>query len=344
MAVETIKRWRPELRRAMMRVCPEFFFWSVQERERYGANLPDKARQKLDLALMKELFGARMRSWKNDAHGNKRIPLRELNRWNEAILPLVGVGEDCFYLNEWLGENKTILAFATLRDYDEDDYRYQENARKQQDVRYAGKPYRGSLYLNWARLFVDGKFTYATLSMAAGYVLSHLEETTTALIETLIPHRYVPGKNHGKAQGENFQWDMRLSAAGQESLLKELQYRVYEYTGARYDALLTEWDRADKRGVYWVDTSVPQERNVHFIFTDKNALTTVRFRSFVRDCRAIGRGAEELNDAVAKEDAKLKKFIAQQHQELLQTFDPRIRPLRRRRKILIHRDAFHDFE
>jgi hypothetical protein len=306
MAVDSIKRWRPELRRVMMRVCPEFFSWSVQERERYGVNLPDKARQKLDRALMKELFGARIRSWKNDAHGNKRIPLSELNCWNEAILPLVGVGEDCFYLNEWLGENRTILDFPALRDYDEDDYGYQENARKEQDPRYVGKPYRGSLYLGWARLCVDGKFTYATLSMAAGYVLSHLEEATTALIETLVPHRYVPGKNHRKSQGENIQWDIRLTSAGQESLLEEHQHRVYEYTGARYDALLTEWDRADKRGVYWVDNSVPQERSVHFIFTHKNALTTVRFRSFVRDCRAIGRGAEELNDAVAKEEAKLK--------------------------------------
>ena len=89
---------------------------------------------------------------------------------------------------------------------------------------------------------------------------------------------------------------------------------------------------------------MPQERNVHFVFTDKNALTAVRFRSFVRDCRAIERAAEELDDAVAKEDAKLKKFIAQQHHELTKTFDPRIRPLRRRRKILIHKNAFDDFE
>ena len=61
-AVNTTKRWRPELRRAMIRVCPECFSWSVQERERYGVNPPDKARQKLDRALMKELFGPRIRS------------------------------------------------------------------------------------------------------------------------------------------------------------------------------------------------------------------------------------------------------------------------------------------
>ena len=123
-----------------MRVCPELFSWSVQERERYGVNLPDKARQKLDRALMKELFGARIRSWKNDAHGNKRIPLRELNRWNEAILPLVGGWRGLFLSKRMAGRLRTILDFPTLRDYDEGDYRYQENARKEQDARYAGKP------------------------------------------------------------------------------------------------------------------------------------------------------------------------------------------------------------
>ena len=328
----------------MMRVRPEFFSWPLEKRERYGASLPEEDKHRLDQALMKELFGARVRSWKSDTSGGKRIPLRELNRWNDAILPLVGIGEDCFYLNEWLGENKTILDFPTLRDYDEDDYRYQENARKQDDPSYESKPYRGSLYLSWARLFVDEKFTYATLSTAAGYLYANIEEVAADVIKERIPHRYVPGKNHGKAKAKNFQWDMRVAADGQEGLLEELQHRVFEHTRARYDDLLTDWDRTNRGGVYWVDTSEPQERNVHFIFTDKNALSAVRFRSFVRDCRGIERRADELNEAVKEQETKLKTFILQQHEDLLQTFDPKVKRLRRRRQILIHKDAFDNFE
>lgn len=93
-----------------------------------------------------------------------------------------------------------------------------------------------------------------------------------------------------------------------------------------------------------MDASAFQERNVHFIFTDKDALSAVRFRSFVRDCRVVERETDELNDAVTEEETRLTTFIAQQHQELLQTFDPRITRLRRRRKILIHKDAFDDLE
>ena len=344
MAGNSVERWRPELRRAIIRVRAEFFSWTPRKRERYGAHLPEEDKRRLDQALMKELFGARVRSWRRDASGGKRIPFRELNRWNETILPLVGIGEDCFYLNEWLGKNKTILDFPTLRDYDEDDYRYQENARKQDDPSYASKAYRGSLYLTWARLFVDQKFTYATLSMAAGYLYAEMEEVAADVIKERIPHRYVPGKNHGKAKGNNFQWDMRLAADGQEDLLEELRHRVFDYTRARYDALLTEWDRANRRGVYWVNASEPQERNVHFVFTDKNALSDVRFRSFVRDCRAMERRADELTEAFKKEKANLNNFIRQQDQDLRQTFDPRVKRLRRRRQVLIHKDAFDDFE
>ena len=344
MDANCLERWRPELRRAMMRVRPEYFAWPAQKRERYGAELPEEDRRRLDQALIHELFGTKARSWKRDASGGKTIPLRELNRWNEAILPLVGVGEDCFLLNESFGENKTILNFPTLRSYDEDDYCFQEEARKQEDPSYASKAYRGSLYLTWARLFVEHKFTYATLSMAAGYIYAQLEDGAADDIEKRIPHRYIPGKNHGKIKGKNFQWDMRAEADGQEDLLEELQRRVFDYTRERYDVLLTDWDRVKRRGVYWVDTSEPQEHNVHFIFTDKEALSAVRFRSFVRDCRAIERRIDELNQVIEEETSKLKGFIFRQHQELLQTFDPRVKPLRRRRQILVHKDAFDDLE
>jgi hypothetical protein len=51
-----------------------------------------------------------------------------------------------------------------------------------------------------------------------------------------------------------------------------------------------------------------------------------------------------LNQVIDEETTKLTGFIFQQHQELLQTFDPKVKPLRRRRQILIHKDAFDDFE
>ncbi|MFI5398381.1 MAG: hypothetical protein ACHQ9S_22835 [Candidatus Binatia bacterium] len=171
-----------------------------------------------------------------------------------------------------------------------------------------------------------------------------LEDAASDLIEELIPHRYVPGKDHGKIEGECHQWDLRIDAGGQEALLEELRHQTYAYTHERYEALLTAWDQLGKKGVYLIDVSEPSERNIHFVFSDKHALAAVRFHSFVRDCRTIERPLDELNRAVEQEQLELADFVRKQHEELQRTFDPSVGRFRKRRKILVHKDAFADIE
>lgn len=193
-------------------------------------------------------------------------------------------------------------------------------------IPYQGTIYRGSLYLTWARLFVGTQFTYATLSMAAGYILCALEEAASDLIQELVPHRYVPGKNHGNVEGECYRWDRRLDAGGQETLLDELQHRTWAYTHERYENLLSAWDRHGKGGVYLVDVSEPSEKNIHFVFSDTRALGAVRFRFIMKDCRAIERPMDELNRAVEQEKADVISFVRKEHDELERTFDPSVCP------------------
>jgi len=49
--------WSPELRRAMIKVCPEYLSWPLQRRERYGVVIPKRDAASLDKALLKEFFG-----------------------------------------------------------------------------------------------------------------------------------------------------------------------------------------------------------------------------------------------------------------------------------------------
>lgn len=336
-----LKRWRPELRRAMMRVRPEYFSWSAEEQDRYGVNIPFEDRERLDQAIQGELFGHKIHSSKVTT---SNIPIDKQNRLNEAILPLTGIGEDCFYLNEGLGEGKTILSFPTLRSYDEEDYHFQEEARKLDNTTYGGKPYRGALYLTWARLFVGKQFTYATLSMAAGYILASLDEVALDLVNECIPHRYTPGKAQGKTEGDLRQWDLRIDAGGQEALLEELQSQTFSYLAKRFDDLLNFWDRRQQAGVFRIDLSIPSEFHIHFVFSNKEALAAVRFRSFLRDCQAIERPAVELNQTLNEEKSKLLEFVCKKHVELLRTFDPGVSPFRRKREIMMRKDVFDDLE
>jgi hypothetical protein len=72
-----------------------------------------------------------------------RLPLDLQNRVNELLLPLIGIGADSFFLNEHLGEGRSILDFPTLRAYDEDDFVFQERARADEDASCVKQPYLG---------------------------------------------------------------------------------------------------------------------------------------------------------------------------------------------------------
>ncbi len=327
-----------------MKVRPEYFSWPPEQRERYGVAIPAPDRAALDAALLAELFGRTFATQQEAVDAADHIPLDERNRWNELILPLTGIGKDHFFLNEWFAEGKSILDYDTVRDFDEADYRFQEEARKEEDSAYVGKPYRGSLYLNWARLYVDGRFNYATLSMAAGYIYAQLGGAAHDLLEERIPHRFVPGKNHGRIEGDDFRWDLRVDANGQEGILEELRQRIWGYEESRWDALLSVWDESARSGVYLLDESHSEEANLHFVFTDKESLAAARFRSFLRDSRAMHRSSKELEGAVDEEKSALARFVEDQHADVMRTYDPKLSRLKKRRKVVVRKGAFDDLE
>jgi hypothetical protein len=275
-----------------MKVRPGYFGWSPAQQERYGVAIPEEDYERLCQALLQELWNRKIRSPKAAARAASRLPLAEQHRWNETVLPLTGIGDDSFFLNEGFATGKSILDFPTVVAYDESDHHFQEDARRKDDSTYEGGNYRGSLHLTWARLFVGAQFTYATLSMAAGYIMCALEEAASELIQELIPHRYVPGKSHGKVEGKCYRWDRRLDAGGQEALLDELQHRTWAQTHERFETLLTQWNRHGAGGVYLIDVSKRPEHNIHFVFQ--------------------------------------------------RTFDSAVVRLRKRRKILVHKDALDD--
>jgi hypothetical protein len=230
--------------------------------------------------------------------------------YNSTLLPLMGIGADHFFLNTGFAAHTSILEFETLYDYDFDDYQFQEKVRKEDFPDYVGgKPYRGSLYYTWARLEIDGAFHYASLCMAAGYLLSMIEETGHDTIDALIPHTYVKGKHHGKREGNGTIYDQRVDAGGMEPHLEELQDRFYCYTTERYEALLDDFDAKASQVVYQFPRKWGNEPHIDFIFTDKTALQNVRFRHFMEDCRAIAGDGCALEPLIEQESQAVVHYL-----------------------------------
>jgi hypothetical protein len=318
----------------MMRVRPEYFSWLAERQDRYGVATPHDDSVRLAQVLLKELTrrGEPLPETSLAAAVAAQSPT-EQPFLDQIVLPLVGIGEDEFHFDEVPDDGKTILDFDTLRQFDEAGYEHQTAIRRSVDPEFAATPYRGTLYLNSARLRLDGRFTYATLTMVAGYVYSHLSNCSRQMLQAHIPFRYVRGRNHGKVKGGFWRWDMRLEAGGQESLVEELQQLIWDYEKKRFDALLTENDECHCSGVYLVDESTPAQASVHFVFADKSALSRVRFRSFVRDCRAMQRQDTELAALVRKEKDLLARFIDEQYSQISKTVDPKVTKVRRIHKV-----------
>lgn len=332
----------PALRQALMRVNPEYFAWPIEAQERYRVSMPERDAFRVRQELLKALFGIQAKTEEDLAEIGNQFGDEEHLVFNRALLPAAGVGEDAFFLNEYLGEGKTLLDFDTLYQYDYDDHCFQEQARKEQTPEYVVKPYRGALYYTWARLFIDGAFHYASLCMAAGYVYSCLDECGQEKVSTLIPHRYVKAKDHGKREGKGTIFSQRLEAGGKEPQAEELQRRFWAYLSQRYDALRTEFDNQAHKTVYMEDKSRPHDPHMNFIFSDKTALQAVRFRQFMRDCRALVADRAELDAIITREQQAIKAYLESACQDILTNFDPKVAPFRKKRKIIIADGALNE--
>jgi hypothetical protein len=178
--------------------------------------------------------------------------------------------------------------------------------------------------------------------MAAAHLYDRVSEAGADELQRRIPHRHVRGPHDREREGDLIRWDSRVDAGGQEAMLDELQYRVWDYELERWRTLKAEWDAFALSGVYALDISQAGESNLLWVFTGKRALDKVRFDTFMADCRAIERPVEELEAAAAAEVERVNQFVAEQHQDLLVSFDPKIVRLRKRRKVLMHPRVIDD--
>jgi hypothetical protein len=341
-------RWSPELRRAVIAAQPAFFAWTADEQLRYRVSLPHADREAIVAALLRE-HGERRPAALAKLESNRRVPLALQNRINEWLQPLVGIGADAFSLNEHFAEGKSILDFETLHDYDRDDHAFQQEARQRDIPGYQPEPYTGALHAIWARMLVEGRLCYVTLTMASWHLQGVMEDAADAEIQSRLPHRYVSGPDDGQRDASGaIRWDQRVDAQGQEALLDELQSRVWDEQSRRRRELGLRFGE-QCLGVCFLDAEpwerkTTDERNLLVVFSDPYALAAVRFTSFLRDCRLIERRLDELRAWQAHEAERMCAFVAQQHEHLIENFDAKVVPLRKKWKVMIHPAAMRDMD
>ena len=340
-----LDRWSSELRRAVIAVAPDFFQWEAERQLRYRVDLREEDRQTIVNALLASIATERGH-YGSVSRDEDHLPLDVQNRLNELILPLTGIGRDAFCLNEHFADGVTILDFPTLRTYDERDHAFQEQAEADEDPKYEKRPYLGRLYHSWARVLIDGRISYLSLTMAPGYLYDRTSEAMANELQRLIPHRHVRGPEDGKVEKGGIRWDFRVDAGGQDAMLDELQHRVWKYERSRWRELEGLWAATPRGGCYLLPNPEPgcelDSRDLHVVFTGADALGRIRPVNFMDDCRAIERSAEELAAAADEEAKRSLRFVAEQYEDLQANFDPKVTKLRNRYKVVMHPRALDD--
>jgi hypothetical protein len=322
-------------RRAMIAASPDYFSWDRASQERYRLALPKDARFRVGQALLKSLFGMTVDTEEQLDAAFDTFADRHFLLFNSAMLFVHGIGDDLFFLNEYLGEGKTLADFETLGAYDYDDYCFQQEALKEECPERAALPYQGTLQGTWARLYIEGRFFYASLWMAAAYLGSVIDEAGMDKIEELIPHRYVRGKDDGKREGGGTLLDIRIEADGQEAQLDELKSRFYRYLGERQRALAALFDGEERQRVYLLEERMGDDPHMKFVFTDKTALQGVRFRHFMADCRKCAGDTGALERLAEQEKRAAMTFLEENFQDIRDNFDPGVVRFRKKRKIVL---------
>lgn len=338
-------RIKAAARKALMAADPLYYSWPPDRQERFRATMDETARNRIDAVLLGELLDIACTP-ENAGDIWRDLPLSKLDDLNWAKLLTTGIGEDMIFLNESMAENTSLLDFDTLHDYDFDNHLFQEAANKKEFKDYQGRDYYALRFLRWARLIIDGRLHYANLYSLAGYLTVQLDDQGWDIIQALIPHAYVEGKNHGKREKGSFLWDMQLDANSLEKQLKELQFRWHDYTQQLWTELSQSFVH-DAPIVFIHGTNQDGESRRNFIFNNEGALKQIRWRHFLSDCEQIKADFVEVVRQEQQEQEKAESWLRETHRDIMLNFDPTVAKLRKKRKVIVtpgkarHSDRHH---
>ncbi len=322
---------RPELRQAIIKANPDYFSWDKVNQEKYGQAIPKEEYQIIKNHLYKTLLGITIR--KNDKDVDEQCTPEQTFLFNQVILPLTGIGENCFYLNESMGD-QGILDFETWYNYDFHDHGFQESFGAPKSG--AIKPYKGRIHGRWTRMLIDNNFYYVTLITEAGFLYSALDEVADDYINELIPYNFVEGKSHGKKVKGGSLWDMRRNANGLEAQLEELNARTWKYLNSRSDYLIDQCFNEQHKAIYFVDLSQGElDPCMTIIASDPEVMKEIHFKSIIADCRHFEKDASTVLLRAKNEQTLLKSLIQREFDDIMVNFDTKIVKLKKKNKVVI---------
>lgn len=337
---------KPDFRlitRLLIKLDADFFSYSKAEQDRKRQHFLNTDYDRIYHFLYPALFNIQYDP-KSDENEDM-LNHEQLNRLNAHITALCGIGENSFKFNQPQGSEFDLNAFNTLHAYDLDQFNYQQAANQRDFPKsYQEKPYRLYLHHHWVRLLdSEQNFYYSTLSSLSHYVCDGLEEIRRDLIDELIPHEFVEGPDHGDNVEGGMLWDLKIDANGREAELDELKSRSWAYHAEVYERLNEEFHHSTAREVYFRKHGDDVSGH-HWDVIVRNAETAkqISFTSFLSDCQKYLQPIENLDALIERKKEKLRRFLQEAYDDIVENFDPKIVKFKKKRKIVMSSGALED--
>lgn len=281
----------PVLLEAVSKVLPGVTQFSECPEE----GLTERQVKRIRLSVARSLFDRNFKSWGAVKTFLKKT--KAVEGWDnsssltEAMIVIDGIGDNSFYLNEFLPRDEKLSQYVTLRDYDESDHNNQEAYFVEEGHRPDGTvPYSGRMLWSWARWYDDG-LVYGNISMARHFFEGELDECVEGIVDRHFQTEFVDCRSKDKKVGSFVEWDMvemPISEALQKGIVRKLsEEKVRKLVEGTFGDRIT----AGK----WIKraTSLDNgERNETILFSNIDVLSSIRIRNWVEDISSIEDGAD----------------------------------------------------
>ena len=134
---------------------------------------------------------------------------------------------------------------------------------------------------------------------------------------------------------------MKLDANGQEGQLDELRKRWYGYQQQRWLELNEAFNQSPP-AVYTQDKDWDNDPHRFFIFSNAETLKQIRWRHFLSDCQPLMSEYATMNEHLQQEITRATFWLTENHQDIMQNFDPTMVRLQKKKKIILSPQALDD--
>jgi hypothetical protein len=298
------------LREAVEEIAP-----GVIDAEVVSEHLTERQDKRIRLHVGRKVFGRKFRGNADlDRYidkGDYAEKSAKQYRLSQELLPVDGIGDDSFFLNEYYAdEGPRLSGFETMRAWDEYTHDRQEEFAAEEGQRPNGaEPYDGRLLWDWGRWLDGGRLVYGNLSVAIWHLTAALGDYAGDMAGERYKTEWIEGPEHMKKTSGGYRWDMIETPPLNGALRFAADHAARVVIKFWAEGPYKEQIRASGTWVSRIRKEEDGEICEDVVFSGVEAMDRARFRHWLADLAALPDGNAIYANIVAVEEERIRDLM-----------------------------------